>query len=123
MGSPVQKSEEGAAAVGDGGKGADKDGSNSVGTGDDIQGGGSDGAALQERKLGSDGDDADSSVWVPTLGGSEDSRNVVLESWGGGMGVIIGGGGLVRGRDVENEGVHSEVSGYHCGVYCESTNI
>ena len=73
--------------------------------------------------MGSDGYDADGSGWFPTWGGLEDSRNVVLESWGGGMGVIIGGGGLVRGRDVENEGVHSEVSGYHCGVYCESTNI
>ena len=32
------------------------------------------------------------------------------------MEVVIGGGGLGGGRDVVNEGVHSEEEGYHCGI-------
>ena len=42
-------------AVGGGGKGAEKDRRNSVGTGDDVQGGDSYGADLWERGLGSYG--------------------------------------------------------------------
>ena len=48
MGSPVQKSEEGTAAVGGDGEGADKEGRNGAGPGDDVKGSGSDGATLRE---------------------------------------------------------------------------
>ena len=44
--SPVRKSEEGAAVVGYGGKSVDKDRSNGAGTGNDLQGVGSDSAIL-----------------------------------------------------------------------------
>ena len=36
---------------------------------------------------------------------------------GDGMGVVIGGGGLGGVRDVANEGVHLEASGYHSRIY------
>ena len=49
---------EGAATVGGGGKGADKDGSDGVGTVYDVQGGGSDGDTLREHELGIDGGDS-----------------------------------------------------------------
>ena len=48
MGGHVRKYEEVASEMGDGGKVFDGDGSDGVGTVDDVQGGGSDGAALWE---------------------------------------------------------------------------
>ena len=50
----------------------------------DLQGGGSDGATLWERELGSDICDAEGAGGVPPLGGSEDSRYVILVSRGRG---------------------------------------
>ena len=80
----MQQSEEGEAAVGDGGKGADEDDINGAGMRYDLQGGGSDGATLWERELGSDICDAEGAGGVPPLGGSEDSRYVILVSRGRG---------------------------------------
>ena len=54
---------------------------------------------------------------VPPLGGSEDRRDVILASRGGGMGVVICDGGLGGGRSVANEGVHLEAAGYHRRTY------
>ena len=45
---PVQKYEEGAAAVGDGGKGTGEYGSDGTGTGNDVQGVNSESATLRE---------------------------------------------------------------------------
>ena len=49
-----------------------------MGTGDDIQGGGSEGAALWEQELVSDRGDYEGTVGggVPPLGGLEDIRDV-----------------------------------------------
>ena len=106
-----------AAAVGDGGKDADKDGSEDAGMYDDVQGSGSDGAALLEIELGSDGGYDEGDGGVSPSGGPEDSRDVRSESHGGWMGVVIGGGGLGVRKAVANEGVHSEAEGYHCRIY------
>ena len=45
--------------MGDGGKGSDGERSDGAGTSDDVQGGGSDGAILWEKELGSDGGNAE----------------------------------------------------------------
>ena len=79
--------------------------------GDNVQGGGSDGATLRDRELGSDGGDDELDEGDTPWNGPEDSSDVILESWGGGMIVAIGGGGLVGNRTVANEGVHSEATG------------
>ena len=55
MGGPVLKSEEGVAAVGVGCEGVCEGRCNCAGTYVYAQGGGTDGVALQERELGSDG--------------------------------------------------------------------
>ena len=39
------------------------------------------------------------------------------------MGVLRGGEGLGGGGSVANEGVHSESSVYHCGVYQKSPDL
>ena len=98
----------------------DKYRSNSEGVGDDVQGGGLDGATLREKYLGSDRGDAEFYVGVPPLGGPEDSRYAISESRGGGMGAVIGGGDLGGGGSVAYEGVNLEATGYHCKVYCDS---
>ena len=41
----------------------------------------------------------------------EDRRYVIWESWGGWMGVIIGGRGIRSGRDVDFEGIYLEAAG------------
>ena len=94
-----------------------------MGTGDDVQVSGSDVATLWERELGSDRCDAEGDGGVPPLDGSEDIRNSILASWGGRMGVVIGGGGLGGGVDVASEGVNLEAEGYHCRIYCESPHL
>ena len=54
--------------MGDGGEGADKDGSDGAGTCDDVKVGGSDSTTLQERELSSDGGDAESTGGFPPMG-------------------------------------------------------
>ena len=41
----------------------------------------------------------------------------ISSSWGGGMGVVIGGGDFGGGGYVANVGVHLKAAGYHCGSY------
>ena len=60
--------------------------------------------------MGSDGGDVGSAGGVPPSGFLEDSREVRSASWGGGMGVVIGGGGIGGGRDVVYEGTHLEAA-------------
>ena len=104
-------------------KGSDKDGNNGAGTGDDVQGGGSNGATLWELELGR---------YIANAGGYGGVPSLV--AWGiagisyqrvgkGGMGVVIGGRGIGGDRDVANKGVHLEESGYHCRIYNESPHL
>ena len=109
--------------MGDGGKVVDKDRGDGAVTVDDVQGGGSDGADLWERELGSYGGDAEGAGRVPPSGGSTDSKYFRLESWGGEMGVVIGVGGLEYDGAVAIEGVHLKAAGYHCGIYCEFPHL
>ena len=104
MGCPGHKYDEGTAAVGGGGEVVDKDESYSEGMSDDVQGGGSDIYDLWERELVSDSCNAECAGGVPPSSGLADCKDFRLASWGGGMGVVIGGGGLGGGRDVSNEG-------------------
>ena len=60
---------------------------------------------------------------VPPSGGPEDSRDVISESWRGGMVLISGDGGLGGGRAVAYEGIYLEATGYNYGVYNKSTNL
>ena len=60
--------------MGGGVKGSDEDRSNGMGTDDDVQCCGSDGATLWERELGSDRVDPEGSGGVPQPGGREDIR-------------------------------------------------
>ena len=64
--------------MGGDGKVTEKYGSDGAGTGDDIQGGGSEGAALWEQELVSDRGNYEGTVGggVPPLGGLEDIRDV-----------------------------------------------
>ena len=66
--------------VREGGENSDEEKIKYAGTGDDVQGGGSDGADIWERELGSDRYDAEGAGGVPPSGGSEDSRNISLDS-------------------------------------------
>ena len=81
-------------AVGDGGEGADKDGNNGAGTGNDLQGGVSDSDTLRDQKLGNDGVNAEVAGGVVISGGTEDNSDIISASQGRGMGMVIGGGGL-----------------------------
>ena len=58
--------------------------------------------------MGSYVGDAEGAGFVPQLAVPEDRRDIRSASWGGGMGMVIGGGGLGGGGDVTNEGVHLE---------------
>ena len=78
--------------MGDGGEGVGKDGRDSAGMVNDVQGDGSAGAALQELELGSNGCNDKSAGGVPQYSGLEDCRDVIPESQGGG-----GGGGGIGG--------------------------
>ena len=73
--------------------------------------------------LGSDGGNVEGAGGVPPLGGPEDSRDVNLASRAGEMGVVIGGRGIGCGGTVVYEGIHSEVTGYHCLLYREPPNL
>ena len=73
--------------------------------------------------MGGYGGNDEGSGGVTLSGGPEDIRDDSLASWGGAMGVAIGGGGLGGGRYVAYEGMYSEAERYHCGVYWESTNL
>ena len=100
--------------VGWGGEVPDEYRSNGAGMGNDVQYGGLDGAALQERELGSDRVDAEVDGRVPPLGGSEDIRDTISSRRGGGMLVVIGDGVLGGSGGVLNKGIYLEASGYHC---------
>ena len=39
------------------------------------------------------------------------------------MEVVIGGGSIGGDMDVVYEGIHSEATGYHCGVYHKLPNL
>ena len=67
--------------------------------------------------MGSDRGNAEDTGGVPPSGGPEDSKDVRSESWGGGMGVVIGSGGLGDGRVVDKEGLNLETTGYHCRIH------
>ena len=97
--------------MGDGGKGDDKDGSNSAGAVNNIQGGGSNGDTSRERELGSYGGNDEGDGRVPPLVGPEYSRDVNSTIWGGEMGVVIGGIVLGSGGAVDNDRVYSEAEG------------
>ena len=66
---------------------------------------------MREKYFGNDGGDVEGAGSVPPLCGSEDRRYVIWESWGGWMGVIIGGRGIRSGRDVDFEGIYLEAAG------------
>ena len=80
--------------MGDGGKCSEKDESNGVGTGDDVQGGGSECATLRDWESSSDKGDAKGAGKFWPSGGPKDSRDVKSASQVGRMGVAIGDGGL-----------------------------
>ena len=109
--------------MGDGSEGDDEDTSNGAGTGDDVQVDGSEGNTLREREIGSYGVDNEGYRGVPPSGGSEDIRDFISESRGGGMGVVISGRGLGGGGDVAIEGVNSEETGYHFVTYLEYPHL
>ena len=73
--------------------------------------------------MGSDGRDAGVAGGVPPSSGSSDCRDVISESRGGGMGLVISGGGIGGCGSVANEGVNSEATGHHCGIYLESSHL
>ena len=39
------------------------------------------------------------------------------------MGLVISGGGIGGCGSVANEGVNSEATGHHCGIYLESSHL
>ena len=88
----MRQYEEGSATLGDGEKGADKDGGDVVDTDEAVQCGGSGITTLREQELGSNGGNAEGAGGVPSLGDPEDIRYVRFAIQGGGMGVVIGGG-------------------------------
>ena len=80
--------------VGYGGEVNDKYSSDGAITGNVVLGGGPYIVTVRERELGSGGGYVEDAGWVPSLGGPEDSRVVISESCGGGMGVVIGCGSI-----------------------------
>ena len=60
---------------------------------------------------------------VTQSGVPEDTRDVISSSWGEGMEVVISGGSIGGDMDVVYEGIHSEATGYHCGVYHKLPNL
>ena len=101
-------------------EGSKKEGSDGAGTGDDVQGSGSEDDALGDLELGSDGFN---DVGVLPLGRSEGSKDISSTIWVGVVRVVIGGRDLGGGGAVSNEGVNSEATGCHCGIYCKSPHL
>ena len=68
--------------MGDGGEGNDKGRSKSLGTGNDVQGGGSDSVSIWELEMGGDGSNVDGSRAFSSLGGQTNCGKDSLACWG-----------------------------------------